>query len=336
MFRILAQYGCSEVFKDRWQHIAFMNDLWDGLRHDKDVAARVVAAEAQNRPSFTGPARTVLESLGRAYAKARCAGIWGEKTPGHLVWLPQIHKLFSDGRIIITIRDPRDILLSYDNRWGGGRRETEFLMKSCAQIRYYFNYLLRSAVFPSEQVCWVRYESLVSRPDEVITEICAFLNVQFESGMLEFYRSHQSVEQDTPDGKHHKLLSRPVTAERVGRYKEAFTTPQIQLIEEFLGDELRATGYNPESNGRCILTREERVWRKRGRKCYERMRSGITRRRLLVRGRLRLVVFRWVPSLAPWAFSRLAITSSHWESRARGGRANGEAQAQGVSLRQTP
>jgi hypothetical protein len=336
MFVALAQYRCSEVFENRWQYIAFMNDLWDCLCHDKDVAARVVAKEAQKRPIFTGRARTVIESVGRAYAKARGASIWGEKTPGHLVWLPQINKLFPDARIIITIRDPRDILLSYDDRWGGRRRETEFLMKSCAQVRHYFNHLLRPAAFPPEQVCWVRYESLVSCPNEAIREICAFLDVQFESRMLEFYRSHQSVEQDTPDGRHHKLLSRPITAERVGRYKEGFTAPQIHLIEEFLGDELRATGYSSEANGHCILTREERVWRERGRKRYEQMRSGIARRRLLAKGRLRLAVLRWLAILAPWTFSRLAITSSQWESRARGGRRTGEPQAQGVSVRQAP
>jgi hypothetical protein len=66
------------------------------------------------------------------------------------------------------------------------------------------------------------------------------------------------------------------------------------------------------------------------------MRSGIARRRLLARGRLRLAVLRWLAILAPWTFSRLAITSSQWESRAKGGRRTGEPQAQGVSVRQAP
>jgi hypothetical protein len=333
MFATLAQYGCSDVFENRWQYIAFMNDLWNQLRHEKDVASQVVAEEAQNRPSFTGPARTVLESLGRAYAKSRGATIWGEKTPWHLFWLPQIQKLFPNARIIITIRDPRDILLSYDDRWGGGRRDTEYLMQSCAQIHHYFHHFLLPDVFPLEQVRRVRYESLVSHPQQVMTEVCNFLNVPFESGMLEFYRSHQSIEQDTSEGKHHKLLSRPVTAERVGRHKGAFTAAQMQLIEESLCEELRASGYEPESSGDCILTKEERASQQRGGKRYERMRSGIIRQRLLVRGRLKLAIFRWLTTLAPWAFTRLATTSSHWASRVRGERNAGQAPPKGVSLR---
>jgi hypothetical protein len=332
MFGTLTQYAGSEAFENRWQYIAFMNDLWVQLRSEKDIASQVVAEEALNRPSFIGPARTVVESLGRAYAKARGAIIWGEKTPWHLFWLPQIQKLFPDARIIITIRDPRDILLSYDDRWGGGRRETEYLMQTCAQIRHYFHHLLLPDVFPSEQVCRVRYESLVSDPQHVMTKVCNFLNMPFESGMLEFYRSHQSIEQDTPEGKHHKLLSRPVTAERVGRYRRALTAAQLQLVEESLRKELLASGYEPESSGACILTQEERAAQQRGAKRYEQMRSGIIRRRLLVRGRLRLATFRWLTTLAPGAFTRLATTSSHWASRARNDR-GAQAPAKGVSLR---
>ncbi len=161
MFGSLSQYGCSEVFENRWQYIAFMNDLWNRLRYEKDVASQIVAEEAQRRPTFTGPARTVLETLGESYAKSRGATIWGEKTPWHLFWLPQIQRLFPSARIIITIRDPRDILLSYDDRWGGGRRDTEYLMQTCAQIQHYFHHLLLPDVFPPEQVHRVRYESLV-------------------------------------------------------------------------------------------------------------------------------------------------------------------------------
>ena len=110
-----------------------MNDLWQGLRHEKDIAASVVANQAKNRPIFVGTSRFVIDSLGRAYAEARGASIWGEKTPGHLVWLPQIWEMYPEARLLITVRDPRDIALSYDDRWGAARRETSFLMFQAAR-----------------------------------------------------------------------------------------------------------------------------------------------------------------------------------------------------------
>lgn len=333
MFESLALMGCTQAFKDEWHYALFMNDLWRGLSQYKDIAAQVVAEEARERPDLVGPTRTVLDSLGKAYANARRASFWGEKTPGHLVWLPQIYSLFPEARIILMVRDPRDILLSYDDRWGAGKRDTGFLMQSCAQVRHYFDHLLQPPAFPAKQICRVWYESLTSRPEEVMAEVCAFLDLPFEPEMLGFYRMHQAVEEEFPDGKYHKLLSQPVTSERVGRYKSAFTAAQVQLIEEFLGDHLCAQGYQPESTGGCILSGKEKLCRQRGIDYYNRMSSGSIRRRLRAKARVRLEVLRWLSFMPAGLFSRFATTSSDWEMRMIGTRVREEG-AQAASMHQ--
>jgi len=292
-----------------------MNDLWEGLRHDRDIAASVVANQAKMRPAFVGTSRSVVDSLGRAYAEARGASIWGEKTPGHLVWLPQIREMFPEARIIITVRDPRDIALSYDDRWGAGRRDTSYLMRSCAQIRYYFDHLSHMPPFPAEQVCRVRYEELVAGPEAEIKKVCGFLNVPFDPAMLDFYRSHQTVEQDTPDGKHHKLLSRPVTAERVGRFQLAFSPPQIQLMEEFFGDHLTAYRYQSAGLHGHALTDRDKRWLQYGTRQYRNMSTGRVRRKLRAKAKIRAFAFKWRAILMRERFSRLAVASPAWAAR---------------------
>lgn len=334
MFSSLAQYGCSETFESPWQYVVFMNDLWEALRNSKDVAAQVIAEEGQKKPSFVGPARTVVETLGRAYAKARGATIWGEKTPGHLVWLPQIHRLFPEARILLTIRDPRDVVLSYDDWWGRGRRDTEYLMQASAQVRHYLQHLLRPVPYAREQLLTVRYEELVSRPEKVTRSICEFLGVPFEPAMLEFYRCAPSGHQNAGDGDHHKLLRQPVTSGRVGRYRIEFSPAQIELIEQFLGDDLRLHGYLADSDGRRSLTAQERSWLQEGVRRYELMRRGSVRRKIVLRARARLMIFRWLTTMLPWAFSRLATTSAHWAVRGGGALQAGERRADALSLRQ--
>jgi len=223
--------------------------------------------------------------------------------------------MFPEARIIVTVRDPRDIALSYDDRWGAGRRDTAFLMRSCAQIRYYFDHLLDTAPFSANQICRVRYEALVAEPQEEMKRVCTFLDVPFEPAMLDFYRSHQSVEQDTPDGKHHKLLSRPVTAERIGRYKQAFSATQIRLMEEFFGGHLKAQGYRPEASYGDALASEEKRWLKQGTAYYLSMRSGRIRRKLRVKARFRAFAFKWSAILMRERFSRLAVASHAWTAR---------------------
>ena len=222
--------------------------------------------------------------------------------------------MFPEARILITVRDPRDIALSYDDRWGAGRRDSSFLMQSCAQIRYYFDHLLDSSPFP-DHICRVRYELLVTDPEGEMKRICGFLNVTFESAMLDFYRSHQSVERDMPGGKHHQLLSRPVTAERIGRYKHAFSARQVKLMEEFFGSHLHAHGYPAAASDGDPFTAEEKRWLKRGTACYLSMRSGQVRRKLQAKTRIRILLLKWRAILMRERYSRLAVISPDWAAR---------------------
>ena len=51
IFGLLGLYGCTKSFQNRWQYTVFMNEVWEGLRDDKDVASNVVANQAKIRPS---------------------------------------------------------------------------------------------------------------------------------------------------------------------------------------------------------------------------------------------------------------------------------------------
>jgi O-antigen/teichoic acid export membrane protein len=315
---VLDRLGCYEDFKNRWQYILFLNQVWDALRQYKDEAARVLAEEAAKRPSYSGPVRPVLQSFGRAYAAARGATQWGEKTPGHVLWLPQIRSLFPEAKILVCLRDPLDVVASYDERWGGGRAETEYLMRASAQVRHYLHRLLQEPAFPVDQILTVRYESLTTYPQEVLQEICQFLEIQFEPNMLEFYRNHANVERDTPDGQYHHLLAQPATSERVGRYRSVFSPSQIALIGRCLGDEVRQLGYATPSTETATFTTEESAALAQGLKLYEEMRSGAIRSRLRRKERLRLNTYRLLGRpLAAIPWKRLALTSKDWEARAQ-------------------
>jgi hypothetical protein len=313
---VLDRLGCFEEFSNRWQYILFLNQVWDSLRQYQDPAARVLAEEAAKRPSYSGPVRPVLQSFGRAYAAARGAARWGEKTPGHVLWLTQIRSLFPEAKILVCLRDPLDVVSSYDERWGGGRADTTYLMRASAQVRHYLQHFLQEPAFPADQILAVRYESLTARPREVLQEICQFLEVEFEPGMLEFYRNPANVEPDTPEGQYHRLLTQPATTERVGRYRTVFSESQIALIESCLGDGMSQLGYSPHSSEAAAFTVEEAAALAQGLKFYEQMRSGAIRGRFRRRGSLKLSAYRWFGHLLaalPWR--RLAVSSKEWEAR---------------------
>ena len=315
MYVVLDGLGCLDRFSSRWQYILFMNQVWGNLKDHGDAAA-AVAAEAMRRPQYVGPTRPVLEGIGQAYASARRAKIWGEKTPGHVLWLPEIHSLFPEAKLLFCVRDPRDVLVSYCERWNHGRFDSGYVMEAASMVRHYLNHMLQRPGFPSDQILWVRYESLTKEPSEVMQQVCRFLGIDFEPDMLNFYRQQQDAQRARPDTSHHTLLSRPITTERVGRFRQLFSPSTLSIVEAFLKEEMEALGYAPEGDSACILAPQDRRAQAAGVRVYQDMISGKFRRRSRRGARIRLWLLRAMRTvLAATPFTNLAVTAEEWQRR---------------------
>ena len=292
MYVVLDRWGCLNEFSGPWQAPLFFNEVWQNLRHYRDPAAQILAREASRVGRYEGPTAPILERFGRAYATARNAKIWGEKTPAHALWLPHIRALFPEARILFMVRDPRDVLLSYDDRWDRGERDTEYLASTASLLKYYMNRLLRHPAFPPNQIRWLRYESLVADPALELGKVCDFLGVDFEPSMLAFYHRHANVEHETSDGKHHALLKRPATTEKVGRYREILSASQIALVEQLLGDEMQALDYPLAASAKISFSSREESSLAKAAKQYQEMMAGVIRERFRRQGKLRLRAYR--------------------------------------------
>src|SRR5579863_7571081 len=141
MYVVLDRLGCLEEITDSWQAALFFNEVWQNLKGYRDPGASVLARFASKELGYLGPTAKVLERLGRAYAKERNARIWGEKTPAHALWLPQIRALFPQARILFMVRDPRDVLVSYDDRWDAGKRDTDYVASTTSLLKHYLSHL---------------------------------------------------------------------------------------------------------------------------------------------------------------------------------------------------
>jgi O-antigen/teichoic acid export membrane protein len=314
---VLDRLGCLEEFKNPWQTSLFFNEVWENVRSYRDPAAQIIAAEASRQPRYVGPTAPVLEKLGQAYARERHAKIWGEKTPGHALWLPQIRNLFPRAQMLFMVRDPRDVLVSYDDRWNRGRSDTEYLVSKAALLKFFLVHLLHRPTFPPEQIHWVKYESLTAEPHLELERICAFLGVDFEPSMLAFHERHENVEKEMAEGRYHSMLSQPATTEHIGRYQSMFSLSQIALIERLLGDEMQTLGY-PLSDKYTLGfdPREEEAF-EQAQVYYHQMLAGDFRRKLRRRGMVKLRAYQilgrtlhFVPS---W---RVAVTPGEWRSLA--------------------
>lgn len=312
---VLDRLGCLEEFSNPWQTSLFFNEVWKSLTAYRDPAARVLAREASQSAQYVGPTAPLLEKLGRAYARERNARIWGEKTPGHALWLPQIQELFPNARVLFSVRDPRDVLVSYDERWNQGRLDTDYLISTAALLKLYMTRLLNAPGFPPDQIYWVKYESLAAQPAEQLEQICDFLGVKFDPSMLSFHRRHANVERDMAEGQHHALLSKPATTDHIGRHERALSASQTALVERLLGNEMDALGY-PLSNHTASFSSEEMSAYAKAEDRYQRMAAGEVRQEFRRKGKWKLRAYqtfgRALDIVPRW---RIVTTEKEWLSQ---------------------
>ena len=119
-----------------------------------------------------------------------------EQTPQNTLYIGEILKAFPEARIIHIIRDPRDILLSQKRRW-----KRPFLADNIPKkeaIRYWLNYhpITISKIWQGNinsvrrfcrdsRVKEVRFEELVANPQQLVSEICQFLDLAYSEKLLE-------------------------------------------------------------------------------------------------------------------------------------------------------
>lgn len=188
---------------------------------------------------------------------------FAEKTPRNCFLIPFLADVFPDAQFVHIIRDGRDASLSHSKRpWlqageaGGGRREpggypygpyARFWVEPHRRIefeetsdlhrciwawrRYTEAALGARDLLDQRRYVEIRYESLVSRPEEVGRGLLEFLGISGPASQATFWSA----------------LGR-ATDGSVGRWRRELTAEQVDMIEIEAGDLLAKLGYGePET-----------------------------------------------------------------------------------------
>lgn len=117
---------------------------------------------------------------------------WGNNVPRDIFNIKEILSFFPDSKIIICVRDIRDFLASYRDRW-------KVIPNTHARrVKQLYHPILTSLLWkssvsrlpkiqdlvPTGNCLTVRYEDLVGHPYNVIKDVCNFINEPFELKML--------------------------------------------------------------------------------------------------------------------------------------------------------
>jgi hypothetical protein len=182
----------------------------------------------------------VLDAIYRYHAGTAKPGAdrWGDKTPTAVFQLAQIRRVFPDAVVIHMLRDGRDVVRSF--------LDAGFAQRSIERAAGRWVAAVRAARAFGErhpgQFVEVRYEDLVSAPEETIRRVCAKVQVEFEDGMLR----HHEVRRDLGDVSHfafHANVKTPITAARVGSWRERLSGADAEKVTRLLRRDLQTLGY---------------------------------------------------------------------------------------------
>ena len=194
--------------------------------------------------------RTFYQLYAARFGKSR----WGDKTPLYCMHVQSIAALLPEAHFVHIIRDGRDVALSLRPMWFAPGRDIETLATNWRQCVT----TGRQQGSRCRHYLEVRYDQLVEDSRTVLTDVCAFLNLEFDERMLRYHefaparlREHQA--RVRPDGSvvvtHEQRLrqqhrtTQPPDRSRVSVWKHEMGRDEQLRFEAIAGDVLRDCGF---------------------------------------------------------------------------------------------
>lgn len=124
--------------------------------------------------------KDLFELIIRSYCEKVGKSRPGEKSPNHLKWADTLLSWFPDGKIIVVIRDGRDVVSSLMNvPWS----HKNIIKHSFDWAESQEHARSVSENFPAN-IQIVQYENLLDEPDVIVSKLCDFLAEKYDSAML--------------------------------------------------------------------------------------------------------------------------------------------------------
>lgn len=213
--------------------------------------------EAHSTPSFGELARRVFEEL---------SGLAGKR----LIFVKEnnLHRMlffvlqnFPEAKFVFQVRDPRDYLLSAINRKEGvlGNKFGSSLRALEIWREDQLGGLSALAHLGSKRVFFQRYEDLVSRPKAVLSALCDFLDVDFDSKMLDFHQTDYAQKLAVAGGPRENL-SKPLMTKNFAKYRDGLSIEQVRMVEIYLGELMDRFGYRRDHVDTAGASRYELFW----------------------------------------------------------------------------
>jgi len=175
----------------------------------------------------------ILNAIYTSYSEPTGINIkrWGDKTPINTIFIDKIARIFPKAQYIHIIRDPRDVVCSYvkANLYDDYNSALAFWKQANIKAE-----ALKEQLSVS-QFIQLRYEDLVTNPEQELKRVCVFLNLEYKPEMLLFWQNKDSLG-DVKYNEHHKNIGNPISTSSIGKWRQILTSEESAAIEKSVSD----------------------------------------------------------------------------------------------------
>jgi hypothetical protein len=166
----------------------------------------------------------------------------GDKNPGYTIYTKRLIKIFPEAKFIHIVRDYRDNFVSIRNV----DFELPFISVTVSKWRYFVKKFRAAAdKYPGTHL-EIKYEDLVSKPEEMFRNLCEFVGIPFSDKPFDFYKKSEEVLKIYPTDlilKYHASLLKPISTARTGLWKKELTNSEIRVADACAGKYAALTGH---------------------------------------------------------------------------------------------
>jgi protein-tyrosine sulfotransferase len=227
-------------------------DLYHRTSHycDRQRVEAYFASKKNMLDYFRANVAKLIDQVARLNAKvdARTLVL---KDPGICFYLMDLKDLLPPHKLVVLVRDPRDVLASMKNVMAKKQQKWDMTASMEELLNYY--YQIGNHYQRAEKNCiFVRYEDLVVGQ---FAALRGFLNLALEMGETSGDKITNVRERlDSSDPFFSELCLQPTTATKVGSYVKTLTRKEIRHIEIVCAAIIRQWGYPLAPSVRSIIS----------------------------------------------------------------------------------
>lgn len=179
----------------------------------------------------------LVRTLFAAYAQRVGKRHAGDKTTGNALYFEWLGERFPDSRFVHILRDPRAVCMSRAVQIfnsGGLPGAARHWRSRVAAAR-------AAAATLGDRLLEVRYERLVTNPEDELERLCTFVGIPFDRAMLDYGHSGAVLPQHAQD-----VHAREPLRTDLRRWRQELSRDDISVIETIAGELMDEVGYSRE------------------------------------------------------------------------------------------